>query len=327
MKVFPQGSFRPPASFNSIEDSLIIHKHDGSQNNRHLVIFVHGLGGRRYGDNSTWGFFPTFIFEDFPKYDIGLYAFRSAFGRMKFWRSVPVDREAQVLADTIKTLIRNNTYDFVVLIGHSLGGLLCKGAVSCLFNSQRRNFPVSDIVMMATPQLGSLRVPGFLRWLTTDARVLRAHSDFIEKLVIDFQTKFHCTIDPPLDDKVHLRIWSVVAAADFWVDPLSAGIGVMESQKLTVSGGHTEIVKPDDKNSDAYIFVHSCLKEALKPRPVLFRTENCRPTEYSELSDLHDFASQFFSEPISNLRTMQDWWKVNDTIFQTIERISKSNGR
>lgn len=296
---------------------------------RHLVIFVHGLGGARYGKKSTWGSLPAYLFEDFPQLDVGLYSFRSAARRLKFWRSIPVPREAEVLADVLRTLRADGKYDWFILIGHSLGGLLCKPAVTVLAEKKQRQSleDISDPVLMATPQLGSLRVPGLMQWATLDSRVLRAHSDFIQRIVNMFQSRFHCALDPPTGDKIHLRVWAVVAAADFWVDALSAGIGIDESQRLTVAGSHTEVVKPLDKNAEAYRFVHGCIKLAIKPKTPVFRQETYRPTRFDELSDLHQFASGFFEELVSDLQHMQEWWAANPEIFQVVERITRIEGR
>ena len=42
------------------DEPLVVH--DGGRKHAHLVVFVHGLGGSRYG---TWGDFPRFVFDDF----------------------------------------------------------------------------------------------------------------------------------------------------------------------------------------------------------------------------------------------------------------------
>jgi hypothetical protein len=53
---------------------LVVHQRK-SGNGKVIVVFVHGLGGSRYGENSTWGNFPKFIYDDFVDIDVGLYEF------------------------------------------------------------------------------------------------------------------------------------------------------------------------------------------------------------------------------------------------------------
>jgi pimeloyl-ACP methyl ester carboxylesterase len=329
MKVVVQERFAAPADLKSIRNEpLVVHQRSEPSTNRHLAVFVHGLGGARYGERSTWGSFPKYIFEDFPRLDIGLYSFRTAFRRLNWLRSIPVPREAEVFADVLGTLRKDRRYDWFILIGHSLGGLLCKGALSVLAERRRRQTieRVSDLILMATPQLGSLRVPALFQSLTHDARVLRAHSDFVQQVTEVFQKRFHCDIDPPTDDKLHLRAWAVLGAADRWVDPLSAGIGISDFQRLTSAGTHTEIVKPADKNAEAYRFVYGCLQEALRPKATPFRTDNSRAARFEELGDVRQLACQFFTEPISDIHVMEQWWRANRDVFQIVERVTKSKG-
>jgi hypothetical protein len=51
--------------------------------------------------------------------------------------------------------------------------------------------------------------------------------------------------------------------SDFWVDPLSASIGLPERQKKVAAGSHTEIVKPPNKNSGIYQWVRDQLAKCL----------------------------------------------------------------
>jgi hypothetical protein len=50
---------------------------------------------------------------------------------------------------------------------------------------------------------------------------------------------------------------------DRWVDPLSAGIGLASSRRKVVRGSHTSIVKPPDKNADAYGWIKDRITIAL----------------------------------------------------------------
>src|SRR5271157_5403041 len=113
-------------------EPLVIHLRSEPTRNRALMIFVHGLGGNRYGSGATWGFFPRFVFEDFPDVDVGLYQYRTLLGRLKFWESISLPDEAEVFADLIRDVA---PYEAVILVGHSLGGLLCEAAMGSLLDT------------------------------------------------------------------------------------------------------------------------------------------------------------------------------------------------
>jgi len=331
VKSVVQKEFAPPEPRADFADEpLVIHQHpQKSGGSRHVVIFIHGLGGRRYGKKGTWGNFPSFIFQDFPRLDIGMYAYRTGVSRWKVWRSVPVPKEAEVLAGILETLRKDKKYDWFVLVGHSMGGLLCKGAITVLHRRSDKETleQISDLVLMATPQLGSLRVLPALDWFSLDARALKAHNEFVKETVECFQEHVHCSLKPPAEDKLHIRTWAVKAVADFWVDQLSAGVGIEAAQSRTVTGTHTEVVKPDDKNSETYSLVRECIRGALTPRMPPFRTETCRAAQLEDLVDVHAFVSGFFDEQITRPQLMEAWWRANSEVFQIIERVTKTSGR
>src|ERR1700730_14939196 len=106
MGIFVQNSYAEPDDPKLIkrlaDEALVIHRK--AAGNRYLVVFVHGLGGSRYGEDSTWGFFPKFLFEDLPQLDVGLYEYRTLLGRAKFWKSVSLSDEAEAFADIIRDI-------------------------------------------------------------------------------------------------------------------------------------------------------------------------------------------------------------------------------
>ena len=118
-----QAAFREPARPREVADErLIIHQRTDPSKATHLVIFVHGLGGVRYGKKATWGDFPRLVFEDFPGVDVGMYAYRTLLRRWKFWRSIDLEDEAMTFSDSFKGL---TNYRSLLLLGHSMGGILC----------------------------------------------------------------------------------------------------------------------------------------------------------------------------------------------------------
>jgi tetratricopeptide (TPR) repeat protein/pimeloyl-ACP methyl ester carboxylesterase len=295
------GEFRvADTSELSADEPLVIHSRRG-EDNTNLVVFVHGLGGSRYG---TWGNFPKFVFDDFKESGvaIGLYAYRTAFGRLRFTASIDLEREAKVLADVIRDL--PPSYRRIVLIAHSMGGLLAKAAVKSLIDRDERTAlaRTAGLILMATPQAGSMRVPSFLALFSYDARALKPHGEFVTRITETFTNRISQTPVPDKSGRFVIRVWAVVAPADQWVDRLSAGLNLESSHIKDVRGSHTSIVKPKHKNADAYTFVKRAIAECLTPapEPVVATVVAPAPVVHSGLT-VHGGSNTFSSSPATQV--------------------------
>lgn len=261
MKKIPQTQFEDPDPKAVAEEPLVIHQKMGTTNNQ-LIIFVHGLGGSRYGDKSTWEKFPQFIFEETMQLDVGLYEYQTLFRRLRFWKSVSLKDEAKIFAHIIRDELPN--YKAVILVGHSMGGLLCKAVISYLINSEKDVLSrIGGLILIATPQLGSTRVLTFLSWFSSDFWALRTHGELVAEVNDMFEN--HLYLDERINavDKTIIPTWAVLGASDFWVDQLSAGIGLVSSRKKLVHGSHTEVVKPKSIESDVYSWVRDRIRVCL----------------------------------------------------------------
>lgn len=257
-------SFSDPQNAESLqEEPMVIHQRGDPSANESLILFVHGLGGKRYGEKSTWGNFPKFLFEDLAKVDIGMYQYRTLTGRLNFTKSVSLEDEAKVFAGLVRDQL--TPYKNIVIIGHSMGGLLCKAVIHELILKTDRNTlaRISGLILMATPQLGSLRTPGFLSWFSQDARALEAHGNLVTRINESFEE--HIALDETINTirKYTIPTWAVEGVSDLWVDSLSSGIGLASSRRKIVRGSHTSIVKPTDKTADAYGWVKERIEKAL----------------------------------------------------------------
>lgn len=256
MEIFLEDNYSHPKDLNLfLDEPLCIHQRSDPTMNRNLVLFVHGLGGSRYGVNSTWGNFPKLMFKDIPDADIGMYQYRTGKGRIFSSKSVSLSDEARVLADLLRDQLV--TYDCILFAGHSMGGLLCKAAIHVLV--QRRDLNtlarICGLILMATPQLGSLRMPGILSGLSHDARALRPHGPFIRGINRTFEDHVALDENEHRLEKTTIPTWAVEGVHDFWVDSLSSSIGLASSRRKVVRGSHTSIVKPPDRDADVYKWV------------------------------------------------------------------------
>jgi pimeloyl-ACP methyl ester carboxylesterase len=322
MRIIVQRQFAEPEATND-DEALIVHQRESRAD--YLAVFVHGLGGKRYGEDSTWGSFPKLVFEQFSAIDIGLYSYRSLFKRLIFWKSIDLDREAEVLGGLLSSLVE---YKGFILLGHSMGGLLCKCVVAQLVTLRQEEVAerIKGLFLMASPQLGSLRLPGWLCWLSKDFQALKPHSKLASNVTNVFQEHIYTEVDHAPEGKLHLPVWALVAAEDFWVDPLSAGIGLTREQKRVVRGTHGSVVKPVSVESDSFIFVRSCLESAIFNREEPFRSYRCYPARSSDLLLIHQLACKAFPGPVSSLDLMHQWWHSNDRVFCILRRITVSTG-
>jgi pimeloyl-ACP methyl ester carboxylesterase len=255
MKILEQDAYAEPPNPAELDDhQVVIHRRTGSSSSQ-LVIFVHGLGGQRYGRKSTWGNFPKFIFEDMPGVDVGLYKYETLWDRLRLGAQIPLETEADAFAGMIRDEFAG--YRDIILIGHSMGGLLCKALITRLVHDGRTDLldRIAGLFLLASPQIGSLRVPRMLTWLSQDARALKPHSALALDIARTFEDHLLVDRDAVSYDRPVIPTYAVLGASDFWVDQLSAGIGLPTKQKKVASGTHTAVVKPASKDSPIYQWV------------------------------------------------------------------------
>jgi len=261
MQRIEQLSFQAlPATSQSAEESLLVHAHR-SRTNEKLLIFVHGLGGDRY---RTWGEFPRLVFDNFPAIDIGLYSYRTLLRRWKVWKSISINREAELFGDQIRDEL--GAYSNIIFLNHSLGGILCYSVIAYLINSNQKDVlrKFSGLILAGTPQTGSLRVPFFASWLSSDFRALKAHGQLVQEKLVTLTNHVKLNIDDkPADAEIVIPTWAMLGQHDLWVDPLSARVGLPNSRVRHLKLSHTEIVKPVDEHSPSYVYAANCLEKML----------------------------------------------------------------
>lgn len=242
-------------------ESLVIHARP-ERESRNLLVLVHGLNGARY---ATWGDMPAMLFDDCENFDIGLYDYASGTRRLR-GISTALDRHADELADHVRDL----DYDRIVLIGHSMGGLLCQGTIRSLIDSRTSSLDgalaidrVAGLFLMATPQAGSLRVHKIMRPFSRDARVLSPHSQYVSQVQRRFSDVVQTNGGEPISPKkILVPTYALVATNDKWVDELSSQLGLPRDQIKTVRGSHTSLVKPRSRMDDGYQWMIPRLRAA-----------------------------------------------------------------
>jgi hypothetical protein len=273
-----QAAFEPLSSESAhAREPLVVHQHASAPETTQNIIFVHGLNGYRY---STWGKFPDLFFEDYPNVDVALYDYASGLRRIRRGSSMRPEDHALLLAEAI----REEDYTQTVLIGHSMGGLLCMAAVQKMIDSDFRTKDdtpavdrVAGVVLMAAPLAGSLRVIPPFSWLSSDGRVLRAHSDLVKGIHDCFTNKLviNCTGEGSIGRRFCVPTYAVAGLRDKWVDRYSSGVSIPTNQMKHADGSHTSITKPSSREDDVYRWVRlrimSCLDHTVQCRSRLQR--------------------------------------------------------
>jgi len=218
-----------------------------------VIIFIHGLGGRSI---KTWGYFPKLIKSDpqFQEYKVEYFSYPTALLKINPFKVFP---KIQELAKGLGTFIRNRTdkKDKVVLIAHSMGGLIArKYLVEEIKN--KRGINSKKLLLYCTPNLGSQLAKLF--WLSRVVQVvqMRKKSDFVTQLNEDWKAL-------NIEKYIHVRF--VLAGKDRVVDSDSAkNYWNNNDIDVVIGKSHKSIVKPLDANDDSFLTFKNFVRQRYK---------------------------------------------------------------
>lgn len=219
-----------------------------------VVIFVHGLGGSA---KKSWGKFPELLKGD-QDLDIeyGLFEYPTEIARIpllqKKYSSI------QDLAKALKTFItqRCDRFDEVILVGHSMGGLVIR---KYLLDEQISGdkTKVKKVLFYAVPQLGSVLadISDFISWKHKHLKQLCKESDFLDVLNDQW-------VDLNMDAK--LDIQCVIGLADKIVSSESSkSICRQHTIDMIPDKGHMNVIKPKDSNDLSYMIFRNFVNKEL----------------------------------------------------------------
>jgi pimeloyl-ACP methyl ester carboxylesterase len=234
------------------EVGRIKRRETGSDSEKTLVLFIHGLGGKA---EETWDKFPELFLQDDEfsgRYEIGFFSYPTMLVRTIFsWRAPSI----QELAAGLRTQIENRYPDFpsIVLVCHSLGGLVARKYLLDEFKAKRRT-RVKGIVLFAVPNNGAdlAGVANAVSWRHHQVRQLCRGSDLIELLNEDWFT---------LGLPEVVRAKYIMSTQDRVVDRFSAkGTWGNPDVETVIGKGHIDIVKPQQDDDDVVLILKRFLK-------------------------------------------------------------------
>lgn len=274
------------------------------------VVLIHGLDGDA---RSTWqndddpdAFWPRWLAEDFPSIRIWAVDYEAAPTLYK-GTAMPISDRANNLLQAIR--VRKIGTSPMVLMGHSMGGLLIK---QMLRTSHDNIAPLSSflstdtigIALIATPNAGSR----LAYWVSKIAAILRL-TEPVHELVYDkaflreLNTWFRNYVVEKKPNVLVLAEAKTTVGVRI-VDSTSGDPGLPKVVPVLLDSNHKTICKCSSRNDEFYLYVRqfttdclSLLKEQTRTRPVLHIAQQesyppeidhqttIRKTEYSSLRD------------------------------------------
>ena len=202
---------------------------------QNVIIFIHGLSGSADG---TWGKMIEFFRRDstFSSYALDTYEYPTCKINLAFWRKLPGIQE---LADGLSTFIQTYHSDkkSIILIGHSLGGLVLRYYILNAFK-QDRSDALTAAIMIATPHTGAAlgRIGNTISFRHAHLKQLTKGGDLLRSI---------------LDDWSHLKIEQkiqtlyITGGMDAIVDgDSSKPFHGNDRAKNLISFGHIDVIKP-----------------------------------------------------------------------------------
>ncbi|MDH6260009.1 alpha/beta fold hydrolase [Bradyrhizobium sp. BR13661] len=223
-----------------------------------LLLFVHGLGG----GEGTWGAFKALIEADESLRDsveTAFFTFPTSALRIPFvssWISLPI----QDLADALRTEIdyKYGSYEKIILVTHSLGGLVGKHYLIDALKASRP-LRVVAVLFFATPHTGA-ELASAASALSSEhphLRQLKTNSDFATLVARDWIT---------LKCESKVRTTYIVAGQDAIVSTESASGPPGASREVIPRCGHIDVVKPASDNDISFLIVRRIAIEFLRDR-------------------------------------------------------------
>jgi triacylglycerol esterase/lipase EstA (alpha/beta hydrolase family) len=221
-----------------------------------LVVFIHGLGS---SGEKAFGKFPDLVRSDSNLHEIlvEMYDFRSTKLRFPWQRRVP---PIQTIADGLKSLLRvkYSDMDEVVLVGHSLGGLVVRQHI--LGEAMEGNdLGRYKLMLLAAPNEGAdaARIGTLVSWRHNQLRQLCKDSDYLDSLNSSWGRL-------NLRDRVSATY--VAAGLDTVVDKKSATLYWGADHETEPNKDHTSIARVDNRNDLVYHILKNLITHKAIPR-------------------------------------------------------------
>ena len=238
------------------------------------VVFVHGLGGDRLG---TWRFspeacWPQWLAEDFPNANVYCAGYHSSpMSHLVQGAGATLVDLGTMLADGLNSAKTKSPS--LVLIGHSLGGLVIKQMLrllsdSSLPESKKLLGRIKSVVFIATPHMGAAlakSLKSILGLVTSNAIGDLALGN---EVVLDLSNWFINWAHQHPEVKVSAYYEIKKISGKFIVDKMTANPNVAGCDPVGVDADHIGICKPPARDAHIASSVASIIASACPPTTV-----------------------------------------------------------
>ncbi|MCC6448434.1 MAG: hypothetical protein IT215_07100 [Chitinophagaceae bacterium] len=218
-----------------------------SEGHENIICFVHGFCGN---PEETFNPLPQFIIEEheLKGWDIISVGYSTDLmpniGR-GVWAATPdLNKVSNYLKTNLEILFES--YSRVVLIGHSMGGLVIQRAVLNLDDINK----ISHILLFGTPS-GGLKKAWAFRWFKNQISDMDYEGIFIKSLRSDWNKKFNA--------KYPFYFKTVAGELDEFVPVLSSLEPFPEEFRSYTTGNHISMVKPISVDDTSFLIIKSAL--------------------------------------------------------------------
>ena len=216
-----------------------------------LIVFVHGFNS---SNDAAWGQFPSLLKgdDDFKDFNIILFGYPT-----KICSSIDkIHEEGNLLASFLNDTFKGKSpnYRRIVLVGHSMGGLVIMRA---LLSLERDHFVILNeqdlrVLTFGTPYIGventELLPPFCKNKQTEDMAVL---NDGLHELAREWTQRFNQELNTVVKPTPQVPLYTFYGKRDRFVTSASA-CGYAKIPCEAVDGDHYSIVKPMTREHLAY---------------------------------------------------------------------------
>ena len=231
-----------------------------------FIVFVHGLGGKI---DKTWGNFPQFIKDDPDiEHTVIEYGYTSPHFLKQFCKQAPtILNIANGLLTDIKARCDLDN-DEIILVGHSMGGLVIKRLLVRLSKLGTKH-NIKKVCFFDVPHGGSglANIGKFIAFRNRHLKSLANNSSDIDALDEDWT-------DKKLSDQ--LNILSIIDANETVVSSVSSKSLFRYHPIETINGvNHSSIVKPNSESDTVVLLLKMFIKSS--PSVGNFNLDGAKP--------------------------------------------------
>ena len=219
--------------------------------NHQLVVFVHGFNSNK---DAAWGQFPTLLKgdPDFKDFNIHRFGYPT-----KLCRQVSnIQNQGDLLASFLKEILtaEQPRYRQVVLVGHSMGGLVILHA---LLRLERDHLEVLQdkelkVLTFGTPYLGVENTEALSLFCDNkQANNLSILNDTLGELGREWTRRYNQKPAPSGRETPQVPLYAFRGTEDRFISKTSA-CGYPQTPCESVDGDHDSIVKPTNRTHLAY---------------------------------------------------------------------------